>query len=197
MLTSDGQTLAVVSRTSNEMVSSGELFNVTSTKCFVNFSIGSSESSTDVVFGGKYELLSVGSESSSVAVNSGLIFEVPHPPRITSFTAPSEVSTSTFVLAVSGENLPSGKTFTVTLTSGHSFAVSFSSTSAGTSTIGIGGSGQLQYNTDFTIKSVIRFVRGEDDEHILFPSTPFKTPLGPTLSSILCKLSSNDPVQTF
>ncbi|KAK2947806.1 hypothetical protein BLNAU_17226 [Blattamonas nauphoetae] len=189
-LTSDGQTLAVVSRTSNEMVSSGELFNVTSTKCFVNFPIGGSESSTHVVFGGKYELLSVGSGSSSILVDSGLFFEVPHPPRISSLTAPLEVSSSTFVLSGSGENLPSEKTFTVTLTSGHSFSVTFSSTSTGTSTIGIGGSGQLQYNTDYTIKSVIRTVDGEDDL-ILLSATSFRTPLGPTLSSVSCDYASD------
>ncbi|KAK2949354.1 hypothetical protein BLNAU_15734 [Blattamonas nauphoetae] len=191
-LTSDGQTLAVVSRTSNELTSSGELFNVTSTKCFVNFSIGSSESSTHVVFGGTYDLKSFESELSSIAVKSGLFFEVPHPPRITSLTPETEVSSSTFVLSVSGENLPSGKTFTVTLISGHSFSVTFSSTSGGTSTINIGGSGQLQYNTDYTIKSVIRTVDGEDD-HILLSASSFKTPLGPTLSLISSQLSSSNP----
>ncbi|KAK2952865.1 hypothetical protein BLNAU_12186 [Blattamonas nauphoetae] len=189
-LTSDGQTLVVVSQTSNEMVSSGGLFNVTSTKCFVNFPIGGSESSTHVVFGGTYDLKSVGSGSSSILVDSGLFFEVPHPPRITTLSAPLEVSSSTFVLSVSGENLPSGKTFTVTLISGHSFSVTFSSTSAGTSTIGIGGSVQLQYNTDYTLKSVIRTVDGEDD-HILLSASSFKTPLGPTLSS------STTPSETF
>ncbi|KAK2949347.1 hypothetical protein BLNAU_15727 [Blattamonas nauphoetae] len=192
-LTSDGQTLTVVVKgTSNELTSSGELFNVTSTKCFVNFSIGSSDDSTHVVFGGTYDLKSFGSESSSVAVNSGLFFEVPHPPRITSLTAPLEVSSSTFVLSVSGENLPSGKTFTVTLTSGHSFAVSFSSPSAGTSTVTIGRSGEVEYNTDYTIKSVIRTVDGEED-HILLSASLFLTPLGPTLSSVSSKLSSSDP----
>ncbi|KAK2952893.1 hypothetical protein BLNAU_12214 [Blattamonas nauphoetae] len=191
-LTSDGQTLVVVSQTSNEMVSSGELFNVTSTKCFVNFPIAESESNTHVVFGGTYDLKSFESDSSSILVDSGLFFEVPHPPRITSLKPDTEVNSSTFVLAVSGENLPSGKTFIVTLTSGPSFTVSFSSTSGGTSTIGIGGCGQLQYNTDYTIQSVTRKVDGEDD-HILLSSSSFKTPLGPTLSSVSCDFSSSNP----
>ncbi|KAK2950291.1 hypothetical protein BLNAU_14783 [Blattamonas nauphoetae] len=193
-LTSDGQTLAVVSRTSNEMVSSGELFNVTSTKCFVNFSIGESESSTHVVFGGHYDLLSVGSESSSILVVSGLFFEVPHPPTITSIATPDKVSTSTFDLSVSGSNLPSTKTFTVTLTSGHTFELLFSSATSGTSDeIAIGGSGQLQYNTEYTIKSIIRKEDGKDDEYILFTSTTFRTPLGPTLSLISSPFHSSDP----
>ncbi|KAK2942915.1 hypothetical protein BLNAU_22174 [Blattamonas nauphoetae] len=183
----------VTSGSSGEVSSSGGIFNVTSTNCFVNFSIGSSEDSSHVVFGGRYELLSVGTDSSSFAVNSGLFFEVPHPPRISSIAAPSEVSSSTFVLSVSGEYLPSGSTFTVTLTSGHICTVSFSSASSGTSTIGIGGGGEVQYNTNYFIQSVIRTESGKDDEHILFPSTPFRTPRGPTLSSISCDFSSSNP----
>ncbi|KAK2954008.1 hypothetical protein BLNAU_11110 [Blattamonas nauphoetae] len=191
-LNSGGQTV-VISGTSGEITSSVGLFNVTSTKCFVNFSIGSSEDSSHVVFGGRYELLSVGADSSSFAMNSGLFFEVPHPPRITSIAAPSEVSSFTFVLSVSGENLPSGSTFTVALTSGHTFDISYSSTTTGTSTIGIGGIGEVQFDTDYSIQSVIRTESGKDDEHILFPSTPFRTPLGPTLSSISCDFSSLNP----
>ncbi|KAK2946521.1 hypothetical protein BLNAU_18563 [Blattamonas nauphoetae] len=191
-LISSGHTV-VTSGTSGEVSSSGGIFNVTSTNCFVNFSIGSSEDSSHVVFGGRYELLSVGTDSSSFAVNSGLSFSVPHPPRITSITTPSEVSSSTFVLSVSGEHLPSGSTFTVTLTSGYIFDISFSSASSGTSTIGIGGSGEVQYDTNYSIESVIRTESGKDDEHILFPSTPIRTPRGPTLSSISCNFSSSNP----
>ncbi|KAK2947883.1 hypothetical protein BLNAU_17208 [Blattamonas nauphoetae] len=182
----------VLKGTSNQIESSGGLFNVSSTKCFVTFSIGESESRTDVVFGGKYELLSVGSESSSILVEAGLFIEVPHPPRITTLTAPLELNSNPFVLSVSGENLPADQNCTVTLTSGHSFSVSFSSPSAGTATVMIGRGGEMQYNTSYTIKSVIRFVGGED-EHILFPSTPFRTPLGPTLSSISCLFSTSSP----
>ncbi|KAK2953067.1 hypothetical protein BLNAU_12056 [Blattamonas nauphoetae] len=191
-LTSSGQTV-VVSGTSGEITSSVELFNVTSTNCLVNFSIGSSEDSSHVVFGGRYELLSVESDSSSFVVNSGLSFSVPHPPRITSIAAPSEVSSSTFVLSVSGEHLPSGSTFTVTLTSGHTFTISYSSATTGTSTIGIGGIDEVQFDTDYSIQSVIRTESGRDDDHILFTSISFRTPLGPTLSSISCDFSSSNP----
>ncbi|KAK2945732.1 hypothetical protein BLNAU_19345 [Blattamonas nauphoetae] len=191
-LSSSGQTV-VLSGSSGNVSSSGVIFNVTSSKCFVNFSIGSSGSSSEVVFGGRYDLLSVGSGSSSFIVKTGLFIEVPHPPRITSITTPNEVNSSSFVLSVSGSNLPSGETFTVILISGHSFTVSFRSPSTGTSTVKIGGSREIQYNTDYSIKSVMRTESGEDAEHILFPSTPFKTPLGPTLSSISCAFSSSSP----
>ncbi|KAK2956728.1 hypothetical protein BLNAU_8362 [Blattamonas nauphoetae] len=190
-LSSSGQTV-VLSRSSGSISSSGGIFNVTSTKCFVKFLIGSNEDSSHVVFGGKYELVSVGSGSSSIAVNSGIFVEVPHPPRITSIVPQTEVSSSTFDLSVSGEYLPSDKTFTVTLTSGHSFPVLFSSASAGTSTVKIGGSGQLEYNTEYTIESIILKEDGKDDEHILFTSSTFTTPLGPTLSSILCNFHSTN-----
>ncbi|KAK2945115.1 hypothetical protein BLNAU_19964 [Blattamonas nauphoetae] len=105
----------VISGSFGQISSSGGLFNVSSTKCFVNFSIGSSEDSTHVVFGGRYELLSVGSDSSSFVVNTGLFIDAPRAPRITKITTPSDVSSSSFVLSVSGEYLPSGETFTVTL----------------------------------------------------------------------------------
>ncbi|KAK2945118.1 hypothetical protein BLNAU_19967 [Blattamonas nauphoetae] len=74
-----------------------------------------------------------------VALFDTITFTTPDPPpRITKITPPSEVRSSTFVLSVSGEYLPSGETFTVTLTSGHTFEISFSSTIAGTSTVLIG-----------------------------------------------------------
>ncbi|KAK2948633.1 hypothetical protein BLNAU_16452 [Blattamonas nauphoetae] len=190
-LSSSGQ-IVVLSGSSGEISSSGGIFNVTSTKCFVNFSIGLSEDSTHVVFGRKYELLSVGSESSSIPVNSGIFIEVPHPPKITSLTPETEVSSSTFTLFVSGSNLPSDKTFTVTVTSGHSFDISFHSPSTGTSTVKIGGTGEVKYNTEYTIESIIRSEDGKDDEHILFVSSTFKTPLGPTLSSISCEFHSTN-----
>ncbi|KAK2955923.1 hypothetical protein BLNAU_9083 [Blattamonas nauphoetae] len=184
--------LMVLSRSSGEISSSGGIFNVTSTKCFVKFLIGSSEDSSHVVFGGNYELLSVGSGSSSIAVNSGIFVEVPHPPRITSFTPDTEVSSPTFSLSVSGEYLPSGSTFTVSLTSGHSLPVSFSSASSGTSTVKIGGSEEIQYKTEYMIESIIRKEDGKDDEHILFTSSTFTTPLGPTLSSVSCDFHSTN-----
>ncbi|KAK2956725.1 hypothetical protein BLNAU_8359 [Blattamonas nauphoetae] len=190
-LSSAGKTV-VLSGSSGSISSIGKIFNVTSTKCFVNFPIGGSESSTHVVFGGKYKLLSVGLGSASIAVNSGIFIEVPHPPKITSLTPETEVSSSTFILSVSGEYLPSGSTFTVSLTSGHSFAVLFSSASSGTSTVKIGGSGQLQYNKVYTFESIIRKEDGKDDEHILFTSSTFTTPLGPTLSSVLCDFHSTN-----
>ncbi|KAK2959019.1 hypothetical protein BLNAU_6035 [Blattamonas nauphoetae] len=191
-LSSSGQTV-VIAGASVEISSSGVIFNVTSTRCFVNFSIGSSENRSHVVFGGRYKVLSVGSESSSFVVKAGLFVDVPHPPRITTITTPNEVNSSCFVLTVSGSNLPSGQSFTIALTSGLSFEISFSSTSSGSSTLEVGGSGEVQYGTEYTIESIIRKEDGKDDEHILFLPTKFTTPLGPTLSSISCDFDSSNP----
>ncbi|KAK2961757.1 hypothetical protein BLNAU_3194 [Blattamonas nauphoetae] len=190
---SSSDLIVVISGTSGPISSSGGLFNVTSTKCFVNFSIGLSEDSSHVMFGGHYDLLSVGSGSSSLVVNSGLFIDVPHPPRIASIVVPEEVTTSTFDLSASGSNLPSGKTYTVTLSTDLSFEMSFSSAIAGTSTVKIGGSGNVQYNTEYTIKSIILSEDQKDNEHILFSELTFKTPRGPTLSSISCEFDSSDP----
>ncbi|KAK2954473.1 hypothetical protein BLNAU_10641 [Blattamonas nauphoetae] len=193
LLSSAGQTV-VLSGSSREVSSNGVIFDVTSTNCFVNFSIGSSEDNTHVVFGGRYKLLSVGSGSSSFVVNADLFIDVPHPPTITSITCPSAVSTPSFVLTVSGSDLPSDKTFTVALNSGHTFEISFSSETSGTSgDIAIGGVEEVQYGTGYTIQSIIRKVSGKEDELILFPSTPFTTPLGPTLSLISCDFDLSNP----
>ncbi|KAK2943473.1 hypothetical protein BLNAU_21609 [Blattamonas nauphoetae] len=191
-LTSAGQTV-VISGSSRNISSSGVIFNVTSTQCFVNFSIGSSDDDSHVVFGRQYELLSVGTDSSSFAVNGGLFFTVPHPPRIASIVPQTEVSSSSFVLSVSGENLPSGSTYLVTLTSDHTFNILFSSAIAGTATVQIGRSGEVEYGTEYAIKSIIRKEEGKDDEHILFSAATFKTPLGPTLSLISSSFHSSDP----
>ncbi|KAK2942585.1 hypothetical protein BLNAU_22502 [Blattamonas nauphoetae] len=192
-LSSSSDLSVVMTGTSHSVSSSGGLFNVSSTKCFVKFSIGLNEDESHVVFGGHYDLLSVGSGSSSVIVTPGLVVDVDHPPRIASIVVPEEVTTSTFALSVSGSNLPSGKTYTVTLTSDLTFEMLFSSTIAGASTVKIGGSGQVQYDTSYTIKSIILSESGKDDEHILFSELTFKTPLGPTLSSISCDFDSSDP----
>ncbi|KAK2959762.1 hypothetical protein BLNAU_5251 [Blattamonas nauphoetae] len=191
-LSSSGQT-AVMSGSSAIVSSNGELFNVSSTKCFVNFSVGLSENSTHVVFGGRYELLSVGSGPSSIIVTSGLFIDVPLPPQITSITAPTEISTWNFVLNFSGERLPSNKVYLVTLTHGDSFAVLFSSTIAGTSTLNIGRSGEPEYDTEYTISSILQGVSGKEDEHVVFSPATFRTPLGPTLSSVSCDLDSSNP----
>ncbi|KAK2942586.1 hypothetical protein BLNAU_22503 [Blattamonas nauphoetae] len=192
-LSSSSDLSVVMTGTSHSVSSSGGLFNVSSTKCFVKFSIGLNEDESHVVFGGHYDLLSVGSGSSSVIVTPGLVVDVDHPPRIASIVVPEEVTTSTFALSVSGSNLPSGKTYTVALTTDLTFEMSFNSAIAGTSTVKIGGAGQVQYDTSYTIKSIILSEDQKEDEHILFPSTPFKTPLGPTLSSISCDFDSSDP----
>ncbi|KAK2950315.1 hypothetical protein BLNAU_14726 [Blattamonas nauphoetae] len=153
-----------------------------------------SDLSLDLPFGGRYELLSVGSDSSSFVVNTGLFIDAPRAPRITKITTPSDVSSSSFVLSVSGEYLPSGETFTVTLTSGHTFEISFSSDMSGTSSaIPIGGSEDVEYDSSYTIQSIIRKLNENENEHILFPSTPFKTPLGPTLSFVSCVFHSSNP----
>ncbi|KAK2942406.1 hypothetical protein BLNAU_22673 [Blattamonas nauphoetae] len=191
-LTSLGQTV-VLAGTSSQVSSSGVIFNVTSTKCLANFSIGSAEDGSHVVSGRQYTLSSVGSGSSSFVVNSGLTLTVPQPPRITKITPPPTASSS-FVLSLEGTKLPSGETFNATLTSGHSFSVTFSSTSAGTSSsINIGQTGGLSFNTEYTIKSIIRAQAGKDDEHVLMSASTFKAPDGPTLTLVSCGFNSTDP----
>ncbi|KAK2941294.1 hypothetical protein BLNAU_23802 [Blattamonas nauphoetae] len=176
-----------------EISSSGPIFDVTSTQFFVSFLIGEEENNTHVIFGGRYRVVSVGS-GDEIVVNGNLFVDIPLPPTITKIVVPVSTSSSSFVLSVEGTDLPSGSTFVMVLNSSHSISVTFSSDSAGTSgSIDIGGTGQLKYNTEYTLSSVTRKVDGKEDELIFFSVSSFKTPSGPTLSSLSCSLDASDP----
>ncbi|KAK2940876.1 hypothetical protein BLNAU_24221 [Blattamonas nauphoetae] len=192
-LPSLGQTVVLLGD-SGEISSSGPIFDVTSTQCFVSFLIGEEENNTHVIFGGRYRVVSVGSGDDKIVVNGNLFFDVPLAPTITKIVVPVSTSSSSFVLSVEGTDLPSGSTFVIAPSSSHSFNILFTSNTAGTSApIAIGGVEQLKYDTEYTLSSVARKVDGKEDEHILFSASSFKTPSGPTLSSLSCKLDPSDP----
>ncbi|KAK2940872.1 hypothetical protein BLNAU_24217 [Blattamonas nauphoetae] len=192
-LVSLGQTVVLLGD-SGEISSSGPIFDVTSTQFFVSFLIGEEENNTHVIFGGRYRVVSVGSGDDEIVVNGNLFVDIPLPPTITKIVVPVSTSSSSFVLSVEGTDLPSGSTFVMVLNSSHSISVTFSSDSAGTSgSIDIGGTGQLKYNTEYTLSSVTRKVDGKEDELIFFSVSSFKTPSGPTLSSLSCSLDASDP----
>ncbi|KAK2942217.1 hypothetical protein BLNAU_22867 [Blattamonas nauphoetae] len=191
-LVSLGQTVVLLGD-SGEISSSGPIFDVTSTQCFVSFLIGAEEDSTHVIFGGRYTIVSVGSGDDEIVVNGNLFVDIPLAPTITKIVVPVSTSSSSFVLSVEGTELPSGSSFEVVLNSSHSISVTFSSDSAGTSgSIDIGGAEQLKYETQYTLSSVTRKVDGKEDELIFFSVTSFKTPSGPTLSSLSCSLDPSD-----
>ncbi|KAK2953381.1 hypothetical protein BLNAU_11667 [Blattamonas nauphoetae] len=188
-----GQTVVILGD-SGQVSSSGRIFDVTSTKCFVRFLIGAKENSTHVVFGGRYKVVSVGSGDDEIVVNANLFVDIPLPPTITKIDVPVSTSSSSFVLSVEGTYLPSGSTFEVVLNSSHSFSVTFSSDTAGKSVpIAIGGAGQLKYDTAYDLSSVTRKVDGKEDEVVFFSASSFTTPSGPTLSSLSCSLDPSDP----
>ncbi|KAK2950290.1 hypothetical protein BLNAU_14782 [Blattamonas nauphoetae] len=192
---------ALLSRTGKVSLTNGsstwesllDVVVVDNTHCTADFAVGEIENSTHMKYGVEYTLKGSWTESSGFLVEDGIKIVVPFPPRITSIEPPAEVSASTFDLSVSGEYLPFGSTFTVTLTSGHTFELLFSSSNAGTATILIGRNDEVKYNTEYTIKSIIRKEDGKDDEYILFASTTFRTPLGPTLSLISSPFHSSNP----
>ncbi|KAK2948888.1 hypothetical protein BLNAU_16231 [Blattamonas nauphoetae] len=192
-LISLGQTVVLLGD-SGEISSSGPIFDVTSTKCFVRLLIGEEEDSTHVIFGGRYRVVSVGWGDDKIVVNGNLFVDIPLAPTITKIVVPQSISSSSFVLSVEGTDLPSGSTFEVVLNSSHSFSVTYSSNTAGTSSpIAIGGAGQLKYDTQYTLSSVTLNEDGKEDEHILFSISSFTTPAGPTLSSLSCSLDPSDP----
>ncbi|KAK2949655.1 hypothetical protein BLNAU_15406 [Blattamonas nauphoetae] len=192
MVTMNGRALTdeslsvVVSRGSQMVTSSSFLFDTTKTETHANFSVGRSENDTHVLFGGVYTVISAEAGGKSFYVNPGKTFTVPNAPTITKLTADTEVNTSSFTLRIEGSYLPSGKTYTATLKSGQTFTISFSSSTAGVATIAVGKSGNVGYDTDCEISSVILKTDGQEDEHVLLSVKTFRTPRGPTLNSISC-----------
>ncbi|KAK2944544.1 hypothetical protein BLNAU_20550 [Blattamonas nauphoetae] len=191
-LTSLGQTVVLLGD-SGEISSSGPIFDVTSTQCFVSFLIGEEENNTHVVFGGRYRVVSVGSGDDEIVVNGNLFVDIPLAPTIAKIVVPPMISSSSFQLTVKGTALPSGSTFKIVLNSSHSISVTFSSETAGMSSpIAIGSAEQLKYDTEYALSSVTRKVDGKEDELIFFSVSSFKTPSGPTLSSLSCSLDPSD-----
>ncbi|KAK2953421.1 hypothetical protein BLNAU_11707 [Blattamonas nauphoetae] len=185
---------AVLLGVSSQISSSGPIFDVTSTKCFVGFLIGEEENSTHVVFGGRYKVVSVGSGDNGILVKENLFVDIPLPPTITKIDVPVSTSSSSFFLSVEGTDLPSGSSFVITLSSLHSFNIQFTSDTTGASEpIAIGGAGQLKYDTQYILSSVTQKVGGKEDQVVFFSASSFTTPTGPTLSSLSCSLDPSDP----
>ncbi|KAK2958214.1 hypothetical protein BLNAU_6918 [Blattamonas nauphoetae] len=189
----DGNHLVSLRRSGLAVSVTSEIFDVHESFCFVKFSVGWEENTTHLEFGVEYEIFSVTNETSSFDTSAQPLFEIPRPPLISSILVPLSVSSSSFVFAVSGSDLPSGKTYLVSLSSGPSFSLKFSSSTEGSSTLPIGGSNDLKFGTSYTISSVILVEEGKDDEHVLLSQSSFTTPSGPTLSSISCDLAPSDP----
>ncbi|KAK2960827.1 hypothetical protein BLNAU_4224 [Blattamonas nauphoetae] len=173
--------------------STGTIFGVLSTECFVEFSTGWFGDGRQTIFGNSYEIFSVGSGSDSFVVNSGVSFAVPSPPLITTISAPSSITSSSFTLSFRGSSLPSGSTYTVTLNTSDTFDVTFSSETLGlSSTVMIGVSEGLKYATEYSIVSMIKTEEDKPDEHILLSSSSFTTPIGPSLSLVASSLSPSN-----
>ncbi|KAK2960823.1 hypothetical protein BLNAU_4220 [Blattamonas nauphoetae] len=174
--------------------STGTIFSVSLTECYVLFSTGWFGDGRQTIFGSSYEIFSVGSGSDSFAVDSGVSFTVLSPPQITTISVPPAITSSSFTLSFGGSSLPSGSTYTVTLNTSDTFDVTFSSaTSGSSSSVKIGVSGGLKYNTLYSIVSMIKTEENKPDEHILLSSSSFTTPIGPSLSLVASSLSPSDP----
>ncbi|KAK2958216.1 hypothetical protein BLNAU_6920 [Blattamonas nauphoetae] len=173
---SDGNHLVSLRRSGLAVSATSEIFDVSETRCFVKFGVGWEENTTHLEFGVEYEIFSVTNGTSSFDTSAQPLFEIPRPPLISSIDVPLSVSSSPFVFAVSGSNLPSGKTYF-----------------EGSSTLPIGGNNDLKFGTSYTISSVILVEEGKSDEHVLLSQSSFTTPSGPTLSLISCDLAPSDP----
>ncbi|KAK2950444.1 hypothetical protein BLNAU_14562 [Blattamonas nauphoetae] len=190
---SDGNHLVSLRHSGLAVSVTSAIFDVHKTSCFVKFFVGWEENTTHLEYGADYHIVSVTNGTSSFDTSAQPLLEVPRPPLISSIVVPSSVSSSSFVFAVSGSDLPSGKTYLVSLTSGPSFSLPFSSSTEGSSILPIGGSNDLKFGTSYTISSVILVEEGKDDEHVLLSQSSFTTPSGPTLSLISCDLAPSDP----
>ncbi|KAK2960757.1 hypothetical protein BLNAU_4154 [Blattamonas nauphoetae] len=173
--------------TDSDMLVEGVLTGHSATQCTAVISTAWTEDSTHLSFGKTYFVQSSKIDSVEVVVDSGMSFVVPDPPVITSFSLPTECSSDLLDIEVSGQNLPSLETYSLTLNNTLTISIIFSDSTKGKGTMKAGLPSEVQFDTLYTVQSV---KKGED--HVLLNATTFTTPLGPTLLSISTSLKSLD-----
>ncbi|KAK2946307.1 hypothetical protein BLNAU_18757 [Blattamonas nauphoetae] len=163
---------------------------VTSSSCKVSFSAGQEESSSLLGYGAVYEVISVSGSTDSFVVNPSVSFEVPKAPIVQAIDPKLSINCSHFQLTFTGTNLPETGSYTASLVNPNSFTfqVDFAEKIGTSEWIEAGVDGSLLFNASYTISSLVL-----SGEHIVMNKTDFKTPEGPTLSSVDADLNSTDP----
>ncbi|KAK2958977.1 hypothetical protein BLNAU_5993 [Blattamonas nauphoetae] len=163
-----------------------------STSISATFAASFTEDDNSCAFGEKYTLDSIAA-SKTIPVPSDTDITIPSPPTITSITTGPSSSPNEFVLKMEGTNLPANEVFLAQIDSFAPIRVTMSGdgTNGVSDAIRAGQSHTFQFDASYTVKTLRK--EGDEDEHIIFTSSSFTTPLGPTLTSISCPLSASDP----
>ncbi|KAK2958993.1 hypothetical protein BLNAU_6009 [Blattamonas nauphoetae] len=176
-----------VKRTNSDILVEGVLTRDSATQCTAVISTAWTESTNHLSFGNTYSVESAIIHSVDVVIDSDVSFDVPNPPVITSFSLPSECSSDSFTIDVTGLNLPSLETYTLALSDNHNISITFSESTRGSGTVKAGLPSEVQFDMTYSVSNVTK-----GDAHVLLNTTTFTTPLGPTLLSISTSLKSPD-----
>ncbi|KAK2941527.1 hypothetical protein BLNAU_23562 [Blattamonas nauphoetae] len=186
-LKEDTTLMIVKSSDEDEIVSDGEIEVKTSSECWIRFKVCWAENTTHLEFLKTYTLTAVRSGSNELIITPELCFTVPSGPIVTSISAPSTCSSSSFSVDLVGTDLPIESGFKVELVGGLSFVVDFSSSTTGNGTISASLPGQLQFDTSYSVESVTK-----GDRKMKCESVSFKTPVGPTLVDVKAALNASN-----
>ncbi|KAK2945519.1 hypothetical protein BLNAU_19543 [Blattamonas nauphoetae] len=166
--------------------SDGQIDVKTESECWISFQVGWEENTTHLEFLKQYTLTGGKGGSSELIITPNLHFTVPSGPIVTKISAPISCSSSSFSVGIVGTDLPIEAGFKVEL-DGHSFLVDFDSSTSGNGTISASLSGQMQFDTQYYVKSVMK-----DGRKMKCVDVSFRTPLGPTLVNVSTALNTSN-----
>ncbi|KAK2945759.1 hypothetical protein BLNAU_19315 [Blattamonas nauphoetae] len=185
-LKQDSISITVQSSTASSISSDGVVAVTSPTECTITFRANWVENNTHLEFLKEYTL-SGSSGGSELLIDENLSFSAPAGPILTSLTAPAECTSSSFVVAVAGTDLPIKSGVAIELVGGLSFAVDFNSSTTGQGSIQASLLDQIQFNTKETVKSVTK-----DGMIVKAEKVTLQTPLGPTLTNITSTLDASN-----
>ncbi|KAK2958404.1 hypothetical protein BLNAU_6674 [Blattamonas nauphoetae] len=177
-LISAAMTVTVKNPSSNREFTSSLSF-VDSTSCTVTFPTGQTETDAELVFGGLYDIVSIeSSDGKSFVVNTGVKVRVPSAPIIDSISSSLSENCSHFEIVFGGSSLPSIGSLVASLSPSITLSLSYVDGKWTTGWLSNVETGMLM-NTDYSVTKV-----ASGDNEMILNKDSFKTPLGPTLSSI-------------
>ncbi|KAK2955417.1 hypothetical protein BLNAU_9645 [Blattamonas nauphoetae] len=152
-------------------------------QCTATFLTGIIENSSQLSFGQKYSVVSTPSTPSLFVVNENVELAVPKAPTVTE--TETELNTSTclsFRVVVSGDDLPSTGTFNASFEGmNEKIEIIFDENEGKSDWIEVRKNTAMQFNTTYTLSTLIRSESGKEDQHVLCSGVEMKTPKGPTL----------------
>ncbi|KAK2948587.1 hypothetical protein BLNAU_16486 [Blattamonas nauphoetae] len=186
-LKQDTTLMIVKSESGSEIESDGKIEVKSSSECWIAFKACWEENTTHLEFEKKYTLSVASGGSNDLVITPNLPFTAPSGPIVTSISAPSTCSSSSFSVGIVGTDLPIGSDFTIELVGDLSFLVDFDSSTTGNGTILASLPGQMQFDTEYSVETVMK-----GDRKVKCDSVSFRTPLGPTLMNVKAALNASN-----